>query len=225
VIRLVIAAALFIGAQAMAQTEQTPAPAAGAAKTSSSPATEATDDGAAGTSEYKVHMDVKESRLMFGLYGQMSSFARQGTSLIGYNLEGIANYAMTDKTAIQISLAQSLDMADGFSVLFTGLRLGAGYAWWGQFTRRSSKLRVNGQETFSVQTQEESMLIFDAGIDQYLFNGTDRIVPATGVSLGARFDRNIWGQRGSIMFRYGQLVIAQDPVALMTAGLGVLLRF
>lgn len=179
----------------------------------------------AGTSEYQVKMDVKESRLLFALYGQMSSFTREGAALIGYNLEGLADYAIVDKTAVQISINQSLDMANGVSVLFTGLRLGAAHAWWGEFTHRSSLLAVNGQDTLAVRPNYETMLITDIGIEQYLFNGTDRIVPATGLSLGVRIDKTIWGLRLSGMLRYGSLVISQDPVAMITAGVGTVMRF
>jgi len=219
VIRFVIAVALFYGVSAMAQEKEQPAP------SPSATATTATDDNAAGTSEYNVKMDIKESRILFGLYGQMSSFARAGTSFMGYNLEGVTDYAMSDRWAVQISLAQSFDLANGFTILYTGLRLGGAYTIWGQFMKRTSVVSVDGQDTLSVQTSDEPMLVADVGVDQYLFNGTDRIVPATGISLGARYDRNIWGHRGSLMFRYGQLVIAEDPVALMTAGAGFLLRF
>ena len=182
-----------------------------------------TDD--TGTSDYKVKLDSKESRLLFGLYGQMSQFTRQGSSLVGYNLEGLADYAIVDKTAVQISINQSLDMANGISVLFTGLRLGAAHAWWGEFTQKSSLLEVNNQDTLAVRPVDQTMLVTDVGIEQYLFNGTDRIVPATGLSLGMRYDRTIWGLRVSAMVRYGSLVISADPVAMITAGIGTVMRF
>ncbi len=69
------------------------------------------------------------------------------------------------------------------------------------------------------------MLITDLGIEQYLFNATDRIVPATGLSLGARLDKTIWGLRLSAMVRYGSLVISEDPVGMITAGVGTVMRF
>lgn len=179
----------------------------------------------AGTSDYKVKLDTKESRLLFGLYGQMSNFTRQGAALMGYNLEGLADYAIRDKTAVQISLNQSLSMAGGISVLFTGLRLGAAHAWWGEFTQRSSLLEVNSQDTLAVRPNESTMFVTDVGIEQYLFNGTDRIVPATGLSLGGRMDKTIWGMRLSAMLRYGSLVISADPVTMITAGVGTVIRF
>lgn len=184
-----------------------------------------TDTDEAGTSDYKVKLDSKESRLIFGLYGQMSQFTRQGSSLVGYNLEGLADYAIVDKTAVQISINQSLDMANGISVLFTGLRLGAAHAWWGEFTQKSSLLEVNNQDTLAVRPVDQTMFVTDVGIEQYLFNGTDRIVPATGLSLGVRYDRTIWGLRVSAMVRYGSLVISADPVAMITAGVGTVMRF
>jgi hypothetical protein len=186
-------------------------------------AQDAADD--AGTSDYKVKLDVKESRLIFGLYGQMSQFSRQGVSLMGYNLEGLADYAIVDKTAVQISINQSLDMANGISVLFTGLRLGAAHSWWGEFTQRSSLLEVNNSDTRAVRPNDVTMLVTDIGIEQYLFNGTDRIVPATGLSLGARLDKTVWGIRLSAMLRYGSLVISEDPVSMITAGVGTVMRF
>ena len=183
------------------------------------------DDSTLSDSQYRVKMDVKESRLIFGLYGQMSQFERKGVSLVGYNFEGLGDYAITERTAVQISINQSLDMANSISVLFTGIRLGGAYSFWGDFIHRNSMLRVNNQETMTVRTADSSLLAGDFGIEQYLFNGTDRIVPATGISLGVRYDKTFWGLRGSFMFRYGSLVISEDPVSMLTAGAGVLMRF
>jgi hypothetical protein len=177
------------------------------------------------TSEYRVKLEEKESRLLFGLYGQMSQFKREGISLTGYNFEGMVNYAIWRRTAVALSLNQSLDMANGISVLFTGVRLGAAYAIWGEYLRKSSLLKVNNQDTLSVHTPDSAMLVTDVGIEQYLFNGTDRIVPATGLSLGLRYDKNVMGLRVSAMVRYGSLVISEDPVAMLTAGIGALMRF
>lgn len=208
-------------AQAQAQTQ---------AQTSDKPITDKpmNDDVATSsinTSEYNVKLNTKESRVLFGLFGQISSFTRQGAALQGYNLEGLADYALTDSTAVQLSLNQSLDTANGISVLFTGLRLGAAYAWWGQFTHRNSLLEVNGTDTLNVRSPDASMFVTDVGIEQYLFNGSDRIVPATGLSLGSRFDKTLWHMRLSAMVRYGSLVIAKDPVTMLTAGVGTLIRF
>lgn len=186
---------------------------------------EAANESTLDTSGYRVKMNTRESRLMFGLYGQMSQFSNEGRSLTGYNLEGLADYALREKLAVQISINQSLDMANGISVLFTGLRLGGAYAWWGDFTHKSSLLQVNNQDTLSVRSPESTMLVTDIGIEQYLFNGTDRIIPATGLSLGGRYDWPMWGLRMSAMFRYGSLVIGENPVTMMTAGVGALMRF
>ncbi|HMN67250.1 MAG TPA: hypothetical protein PKC28_01805 [Bdellovibrionales bacterium] len=176
-------------------------------------------------SRYQVDLDTKEQRLLFGLYGQMSQFQRQGGALTGYNLEGIANYAIDQRYAAQLSLAQSLDLANGLTVLFTGLRVGMSYAVWGNFIERVQHLRVNNENTLYVRSPDRSMLVVDGGVDQYLFNGVERIVPATGASLGLRFDKTIWGVRGSIMGRYGALVISEDPVSMLTLGAGLLLHF
>jgi hypothetical protein len=176
-------------------------------------------------SDYKVKMDVKEQRLVFGLYGQMSQFEREGLNLTGYNLEGIVNYAITERIAAQLALAQSLDLANGLTVLFTGIRVGGAYSVWGSFVEKIQSLRVNNDDALTVDPPETSMLVVDAGIDQYMFNGVDRIVPATGASLGVRYDKPVFGIRGSLMARYGMLVISEDPVMMLTIGAGILVRF
>lgn len=177
------------------------------------------------SSNYKVKIDEKQSRLIFGIYTQLSQFTRTGTALTGYNLEGSATYALSDRTAALLSIAQSLDTADGISVLFTGVRLGFGYTIFGNYLRLNTSVKVNEQETVSILSDDRSLLATDLGIEQYLFNATDRVVPATGLSLGLRYDRTIFGFRASGMIRYGSLVIQAETASLITAGVGLLMRF
>ena len=185
----------------------------------------ASPDSAVSASEYNVRVDESESRLVFGLYGQLSQFVRKGKNLTGQNVEAVANYAIFEKASVQLSLAQSLDMANGLTVLYTGIRVGGSYALMGDFIRRNNSVNVNGQQTLSVSEPDAPLLAAEAGVDQYLFNGEETVIPATGVSAGVRYDRKIWRMRVSAMARYGALVISSEPVSMLTAGVGLLVRF
>lgn len=176
-------------------------------------------------SKYKVSLNSEASRLTFGAYGQFSSFTRQGINLVGWTLEVPATYALTDSLAAQISISQSIDLSKSLTVLFTGFHFGGAYAFSGSFVRKKSDILVNGSNVVSVSNTEGTLLAVEGGLDQILFNGSGRVVPATGFSVSLRSDFDIFGFRSSAMARYGALVITDEPVAMLTAGLGLLIRY
>lgn len=176
-------------------------------------------------SRYQVRMNSNDSRLTFGAYGQFSTFKRQGLSLVGWTLEVPVTYAITDTFATQISINQSIDISKSLSVLFTGFHFGGAWAFSGAFTQRKAELLVNGTSTVNVASVESSLWALEGGLDQILFNGSGRVVPATGVSFGIRSDFNLFGYRTSGMFRYGSLIITDEPVTMLTTGLGLLIRY
>lgn len=177
------------------------------------------------SSKYQVKMLNEESRLTFGAYGQFSSFTRQGINLLGWTMEFPINYALTDSLAVQLSIAQSLDVSKSLTVLYTGFHFGGAYAFSGSFAQRKSNLMVNGNSTMNVSTLEKTLWAVEGGLDQILFNGAGRVVPATGLSFGLRSDFNLFGFRASGMLRYGALVITDEPVSMLTSGLGLLIRY
>lgn len=177
------------------------------------------------TIKYSVLLSRQERRFTFGLYSGISQFTRAGTQLLGYTLEVAANYALYEKIAASMSISQAVSAEGGISVLFTGIQLAAAYAFWGDFVPKSDTVMVNGTPTYIQSSGQDSVILGEVGLDQYLFNGNDRIVPGTGISFGGRYDFNFWALRTSVFLRYGALIIANDAVQMMTTGVGILLRF
>jgi len=176
-------------------------------------------------SEYRVDVDVRERRLMLGLYGQITQFSGTNGSLQGYTIEAVADYAIRPSWAAQVSLGQAISSQGGLSVMFTDLRAGFGYAVSGSFMRQSSLLNVNNREVLATAQPVQPAFIVDVGVDQVMFNGTSRLVPGTGGSLGLRYDFKMWDMRLSAMGRYGQLLISGEMATVMTVGLGALFDF
>lgn len=216
---------MAIPARAQESAAPTATPAPSGASAASAPEPDEDDDLTALSSDYRLRLESKESRLTFGLFGTMSQFTREGVSLTGYTFEVVAGYAMKPKFAVQLALNQAVSMQNSITVLFTGLRSSAAYAITGEYIANDSTLNVNGRPSVSFRSGDKPLLSTDIGIDQYLFNGVNRIVPATGVSASLRYDRTIWNLRASAMARYGMLVISESQVPMMSAGLGLLFRF
>lgn len=173
---------------------------------------------------YRIELDDRESRFLLGVYGQISQFAFDGRGLLGSAIEAVASYALTHKIAGNFSVAQALDPST-LSILYTGFRVSGAYAFMGNFVERESTLNVGGQTSFISKLGQGPLFAADLGMEQLLFNATGRIVPATGLSAGVRYDRSLWKINMSFAARYGQLVIAEKSSTMMSGGIGFLLRF
>lgn len=174
---------------------------------------------------YNVLLETKEERLNVGIFGQFTSFKRGDESFSGNSFEVTAGYALSEKFAYNLNLMQALDLADGASVLYSGIRTSVSYALKGDIYSRRSTVMVNGAPSVSITPFQEPNLLFDFGVDQIFFNGTTRVAPATGFSAGAQYARTVYNYRLALMARYGALKVSNDPVDLLTAGIGLLYRF
>ena len=177
------------------------------------------------SSEYRIRLDEQESRFNLGLYAQASQFSFQGKSLLGNALEVNAMYALRSNIAASVSVAQAITIQGGLGVLYTGIRAAGQYAFWGDFIRRTSTVVVNGQRSLQTATGAPTLLAGDVGIEQFMFNGSTRVLPATGGSLGVRYDRTIAGLRASLIGRYGMLLVGTEVTSMMTGGAGLLYSF
>ena len=177
------------------------------------------------TSPYRVSLDNRDSRLSFGFYGQISQFDREGESLLAYAAELLASYGLTQKVAIQLGLDQAMSSEGGVTIVYTGIHSAVSYAITGDYIKSNSVLNVNERPTLQLHSGDEPLLGVEAGLDQFFFNGTSRIVPATGFSVGGHYDRTVFGYRASLMARYGMLVISEATVPMMTVGAGILFSF
>ncbi len=173
---------------------------------------------------YRIELDDRESRFQLGIYGQIAQFAFEGRGLMGSAVEAVASYALTHKIAGNFSVSQALDPST-LSILYTGFRVSGAYAFMGNFVERESTLNVGGQTSFISKLGQGPLFAADLGMEQLLFNATGRIVPATGISAGVRYDRQLWKINVSFAARYGQLVIAEKSSTMMSGGVGFLLRF
>lgn len=178
-----------------------------------------------GTSEYRLELNDNESRFLLTVYGQMSQFNYVGESLLGSAIEVSALYALNQDFAAGISIAQALDPSEGLAILYTGIRASGSYAIFGTFIQREAMLNVDGKTAFISTLGKGSLMAFDFGLEQLIFNGTSRIIPATGFSAGLRYDASFWGATWSLSGRYGQLIISEKMASMMTFGGGILMRF
>ncbi len=181
--------------------------------------------GESATSEYQLQLNEKESRFLLTVYLQMSQFSFVGESLLGSALEVSALYALNQQFAAGISLSQALDPSAGLAILYTGIRAAGSYAILGTFIQRESMLSVDGNTAFVSTLGQGSIMAFEFGLEQLIFNGTSRIIPATGFSAGLRYDLSLWGMTWSLTGRYGQLVISEKLASMMTFGGGMQMRF
>ena len=223
--KLVVLSILVFSMTAQAQEEK---PEAAPAATSTATSATVTGDPAATMrtdKDYNVLLDARESRLTLAFYTQLSQFKSVNGALMGYTFEGVASYALSPKLAGQFSMNQALSSKDGISVLYTGFRSSMAYAITGNFISSNNALFVNSVPTVHVKTGERSLIAVEGGVEQVLFNGEARIVPATGLSASGRYDFTIWKIRASAVGRYGMLVLSNNPVTLMTVGVGAMMRF
>lgn len=176
-------------------------------------------------SDYRVRLETRETRFNLGVYAQVSQFSFMGRSLLGNALEVAATYAIKQNIAATISVAQALSLEGGLTLAYTGIRAAGSYAWWGSFIRTQSVVVVNGQSSVETKSGATSMLASEVGIDQFLFNGSSRVIPATGASLGVRYDRTFGSFRASFIARYGMLVAQSSTSSIMTGGGGLVYSF
>jgi hypothetical protein len=218
-IRVFVLILLFLGADAYAQANKSTLP-----KTKA-PATSVDDDLDDDEANYRVTLDEKESRFFITIYSQFSQFTNQGKDLVGAAFEAQATYALMPTIALGMSLAQALNMEGGLSITYTGLRASTGYALSGKYIQRESVVSVDKQTTYVSSMGQGPLFALEAGLNQLMFNGGTRIVPATGLSLGVRYDR-MWGKYNlSLNAVYGSLVISEAAASMLSVGVGILMRF
>ena len=222
--KLVVLFVLVLSMTAQAQ-ESRPEAASTATATSATVTGQPAAEMRAESKDYNVLLDARESRLTLAFYTQLSQFKSVSGALMGYTFEGVASYALSPKLAGQFAMNQALSSKDGISVLYTGFRSSMAYAITGNFISSNNALFVNSVPTVHVKTGERSLVAVEGGVEQVLFNGEARIVPATGISASGRYDFTIWKIRASAVGRYGMLVLSNNPVSLMTVGVGAMMRF
>lgn len=175
--------------------------------------------------EYRVTLEEKESRFFITIYSEVSQFTNQGKDLVGAAFEAAATYALLADIALTMSLTQALNMENGFSITYTGLRATTGYALQGKYLQRESIVTVDNQAAFVSSLGQGPLMAVEFGLNQLMFNGSSRIVPATGLSVGMRYDRMYGKYNLSLNATYGSLVIAEAAASMLTIGLGILMRF
>ena len=175
--------------------------------------------------EYRLNYDSHTKRMNIAFYWQMSQFERTGEQLLGYALEVLAGYAMTNKIAFQMALMQAATFDGAISLLYSGIRTSTAYAIDGDFMKTASTLEVNDLKTINFRSEDKNLWAIDGGLDQYFFNGVSRIVPATGISATLRHERTMWGVRASVMGRYGLLVISEAQAPMISVGGGLAFTF
>ena len=205
-------------------TRAAEAAAPGATVTNTTEANPATS-GEDGELDYHVRLDEEKSRFNLGVYVTGSQFAFQGRSLVGNSLELDANYALNPRLVLSVGVAQAITVTGGISVLYTGIRASVGRSFWGSFIRHQSTVVINGQRSLQTTTGTTSLLAGDVGAEQFVFNGTTRVVPATGASAGIRYDRTFGSFRASLMARYGMLLISAQSATMMLGGAGLIYSF
>lgn len=178
-----------------------------------------------GYSDYRVRLEESESRFNLGLYVQASQFSLSGRSLLGNAIEVDATYALSSKIAANVSVSQAVTLEGGLGVLYTGIRCAGQYAFWGDFIKRDSTVVINGVRSVQTHSSTASLLAADIGVDQFMFDGSSRVVPATGASFGARYDRSFGSWRASFIGRYGMLLVSSQTSSLMTVGAGLIYSF
>jgi hypothetical protein len=144
---------------------------------------------------------------------------------MGNSLEIDATYALAPKLMASVAVAQAITSTGGISVLYTGIRAAVGRPFWGTYIRSRSTVVINGQRSLGTTTGTSSLFAGDVGAEQFVFNGTARVVPATGASLGLRYDRTFGAFRASIIARYGMLLISNTSATMMLGGLGLTYSF
>lgn len=177
------------------------------------------------SSDYRLELVDFESRFLLTVYGQVSQFNYSGEELLGSAIEANAAYAVSPTFAAGLSISQALDPSAGLAILYTGIRAAGSYAISGSFIQKESVLSVDGKTNFISTFGKGSLLATDFGLEQLIFNGTSRIIPATGFSAGLRYDIILFGANVSFSGRYGQLVISEKLASMMTVGGGILMRF
>ena len=174
---------------------------------------------------YNVIQEDRDMRFNVGIFWQISQFSLEGRSLEGAGPEVLMGYAMNPKLSVNFGVSQALDTANGLSALYTGIRTAAAWAVKGSAYGRKAILNVNGEPTYSVVRTHDPLLSVETGLEQIFFNGSTKVSPATGYSLGLRYDFSAWKVRVSTMARMGNLKISSEPVTLTIFGAGLLYRF
>ncbi len=131
----------------------------------------------------KVNSEPQKQSLYF-LSG-IGSYTTQYASLQGIDFGVGYKIAFSAKWAMTTSVKQSLNIS-GFKNLNSEISLGASYALNRHYSERQ-KITLNGIEMADVRPYYEKGIFIIGNIVQYFFNGSQNVVPLTGIGFGGLY--------------------------------------
>lgn len=121
-------------------------------------------------------------RLQLFLAPNYTLFKREGSTLSALDIHLGMSYALDDRLALEGGLHQAFSFS-GFSAIYTTIEAGISFAAWGTQFRHKRQIKVAGMGIAEGTESIGSALIFSALAKQYFFNGSNSVLPFSGIGL------------------------------------------
>ena len=140
------------------------------------------------------HLEQREQlhRIKIDFFGELGEFQRAGQSFQGAGLGAGVRYGLSEKVAVGFSAAQTYSPTGGLSALYTSLLVNLNYALRGSFVRHDQTTLVDGEKLVDVLDSATTVWGVAVGTEQIFFNGTDTVIPGSGLTAGVFADLKLF---------------------------------
>ncbi len=132
-----------------------------------------------------IKVEEKRNTLMF--HSGASSITTDASSATGLDFGVSYSYAFNKKMALVASIRQGLNTS-GFGTLYTDIGAGVALSLRGNsLMQEVEEVSINGMRSASSKPYNQGGTVLTAQMKQYLFNGTNSVVPVVGLSMGGYY--------------------------------------
>jgi hypothetical protein len=179
-----------------------------------------------GEPRYALHTEEQTQRLSFNFGVESGSFARGGVSVTGIGPAVGISLAISDDFRGDVLFGQTFSSLTSLGVLYTAVRTRLNYALLGSYLPKRDRILVGDATVAELKSIPASVLGIALGVDQYFFNGSQVVAPASGGSVGVSYEFPLAGLRWFIKAESGLLYLNNQATVprLFAGGLVLFLR-
>lgn len=145
-----------------------------------------------------VSMSSEQVRSRFFIGPQASQFTLTTGSLSGFGLAIGYEYFLSSNFSTEIAFGQifgqpaSKNSSSVLQSITSSIQTGVSYALFGKFGSRIDNIQYQGITAARIREKREFNLRVGLGLDQYWFNGSEAIYPASGVAAFMSSDFSVF---------------------------------
>lgn len=126
------------------------------------------------------------SRSFLSFTGGFVTLSTENESISGLDGSVSFHYAFRPTWSIGAGFQQAFNIA-GFGSLYTGVSVDLSYAWLGELVKRQEGVQIDSFQLTQSEYYLSSALISQLSVKQYFFNGSEAVVPFTGLGFSTYY--------------------------------------